>query len=51
MQYINGDCIQFESRSEIEKVISVLLEYMDEHGHDPQIQRLVDLLDVMHMNW
>lgn len=51
MQYEHGDCIQFESRSEIEKVIEVLLEWLDKNGHNDQIQRMVDLLDVMHMNW
>lgn len=51
MQYVDGDSIQFESREEIEKIISALHEYQDRIGRDPEIQRMIDMLDVMFISW
>lgn len=48
------DCIQFESRWEIEEVISALEEWQKSHKSDNKadtVKRLIELLDVMHMEW
>lgn len=49
------DKIIFESRLEIEKVISALEEWQEKHGAKDEksdtVNRLIDLLDVMSMEW
>ena len=48
------DKIVFESRREIEEVLSALDEWQDSHKSDSKketVQKLVNLLDVMHMEW
>ena len=48
------DKIVFESRREIEEVLSALNEWQDSHKSDSKketVQKLVNLLDVMHMEW
>ena len=50
----NMDKIVFESRREIEEVISALEEWQKSHKSDSKketVQKLVSLLDVMHMEW
>ena len=42
------DTIQFESRREIEEVMSVLEQHTEENQ---TVKELYDLLDVMHMEW
>lgn len=48
------DKIVFESRREIEEVLSALDEWQDSHKSDSKketVRKLVNLLDVMHMEW
>lgn len=48
------DCIQFESRYEIGEVIQTLEEWQESHKSDSKadtVKRLIDLLDVMCMEW
>lgn len=48
------DCIQFESRREIEEVILALEEWQKSHKSDNKtdtVKRLSELLEVMHMEW
>lgn len=50
----NMDCIQLESRREIVEVIQVLEEWQMSHKSDSKadtVKRLIDLLEVMHMEW
>lgn len=42
------DKIQFESRAEISKIIEALEESPKQ---DETVQRMIDLLDVMYMEW
>ena len=42
------DTIQFESRREIEEVMSVLEQHTEENQ---TVKELYDLLEVMHMEW
>lgn len=42
------DTIQFESRREIEEVMSVLEQHTEENK---TVKELYDLLDAMHMEW
>lgn len=49
-----GDKIQFEYRSEIEKVQEILIKYTKAYPEDednPVLKELYDKLDVMHMGW
>ena len=48
------DCIQFESRYEIGEIIRALEEWQDTHKRDEKkdtVKRMIDLLDVMSMEW
>jgi len=48
------DCIQFESRYEIGDIIHALEEWQDSHQRDDKadtVKRMIDLLDVMCMEW
>ena len=48
------DTIVFESRREIEDVLSALEQFLDEHpdvSESVAVKQLADKLDVMHMNW
>lgn len=48
------DKIQFDSRYEIEAVATALAEYVTKHPNAGQVrtlEELIDLLEVMHMNW
>lgn len=50
----NMDKIIFESRWEIEEVMSALEEWQKSHKSDSKketVQKLINLLDVMHMEW
>ena len=50
----NMDKIIFESRWEIEEVVSVLEEWQKSHKSDSKketVRKLINLLDVMHMEW
>ena len=44
---LNKNSICFENEKEINKLISVLLEWQDDNGRDSEIQRMIDLLDIM----
>lgn len=49
-----NDTIQFESRYEIDEVVSALDTFMEEHPNAREkesVERLKDLLDVMYMEW
>lgn len=46
------DCIRFESRLEIEEVAKEIQDLKNgKKTPTPQIDRLIDLLEVMHMVW
>ena len=48
------DQIQFESRYEIEEVVNALDTYLEEHPQSRSkntVQKMKDLLDIMHMEW
>lgn len=48
------DCIQFESRMEIGEIITALEEWQKSHKSDSKaktVEKLINLLDVMHMEW
>lgn len=48
------DKIQFESRVEIGELIAVLEEWQKEHprdGKNENVQKMINLLDVMAMEW
>lgn len=51
---LDMDTIQFESRREIEVVSKALAEWHEKNkikeNHE-MVERLIDLLEVMHMNW
>ena len=50
----NMDKIIFESRWEIEEVMVALEEWQKTHKSDSKketVQKLINLLDVMHMEW
>ena len=50
----NMDKIQFESRYEIDEVVSALETFLQEHPNAREketVKRLADLLDVMYMQW
>lgn len=49
-----NDCIQFESRREIETVMLALQEWMEERSGDSKVssvEELFEKLEVMHMCW
>ena len=51
---MNLDTIQFESRYEIRNILQALEKYQEEHPTSDiinDVKRLIDLLDVMDMNW
>lgn len=48
------DKIQFESRYEIEEIMKVIDKYVKQNPSEKNnktLERLFDLLDVMHMEW
>lgn len=48
------DCIQFESRIEIEEIMQVIAKYeMQNPGekNNETLEQLFHLLDLMHMEW
>ena len=48
------DKIQFESRTEVRKIISVLEKYVDaypQENNNRTVKELYNLLDVMEMEW
>lgn len=47
------DCIQFESRREIEEVEKAIIAYVKQNPTEKSeiLERFIDLLDVMHMEW
>lgn len=48
------DCIQFESRYEIEEIMQVIDKYVKQNPSEKKnktLERLFDLLDIMHMEW
>lgn len=48
------DCIQFESRQEIEEIMTVIDKYVEQNPSEKEnktLERLFALLDVMHMEW
>lgn len=48
------DCIQFESRGEIEEIMQMMDEYIEQNPikkSNKTLERFYDLLDVMHMEW
>lgn len=50
----NMDKIVFESRREIEEILSALEEWQKSHKSDSKaetVEKLINLLDVMHMEW
>lgn len=50
----NMDNIQFESRYEIDEVVSVCETFLKEHPNargKETVERLRDLLDAMYMEW
>ncbi len=49
---IDADRIQFESKSEIDNIISALNEYLENaDGDNEDAQELLDLLDAMQREW
>lgn len=50
----NMDTIQFENRYEIDEVVDALQTYIKEHPNNSNkdtINKLIDLLNVMYMEW
>lgn len=48
------DCIQFESRREIEEIMRVIDKYVKQNPaekNNKTLEHFFDLLDVMHMEW
>lgn len=48
------DKIIFQSRTEIGEIITALEEWQESHKTDSKketVQKLINLLDVMHMEW
>lgn len=49
------DCIQFESRYEIDEVCGIISEWQKTHGANDDkaetAEKLLRLLDVMYMEW
>ena len=48
------DCIQFESRREIEEIMQVIDKYVKQNPaekNNKTLERFFNLLDVMHMEW
>lgn len=49
------DCIQFESRREIDEVCGIIAEWQKAHGAKDDkadtAEKLLKLLDVMYMEW
>lgn len=43
--------IEFESRREIEAVMTALEAWLDQRPNDVSVQELYNKLEVMHMNW
>lgn len=53
---LNLDSIQFESKREITDIAYALDEFLKNHKHKDaklkeDVQRFIDLLDAMYMNW
>lgn len=54
MERITGDTIKFEWRNEVAAICQALDVYSKEHTDQPAAEyarELVELLDVMHMEW
>lgn len=54
MEYVNGDCIQFDSRVEIDEVQSALmvsLKGKDAQKYKDSVEKMLSLMDLMYMNW
>ena len=50
----NMDCIQFESRWEIEEIMLMINNYVKQNPKEKEnktLERFFDLLDIMHMEW
>ena len=50
----DNDTIKFDDRSEVEDILNALNTYMQEHPNASEIKnvdRLCDLLDLMHIMW
>lgn len=48
------DCIQFESRRELEELMNVINNYVTQNPSEKKnktLERFFDLLDAMHMEW
>ena len=49
-----GDCIKFEYRSEVDEVENALEIYLKEHpaeSNKETVKRMIDLLEVMYLEW
>lgn len=54
MQRTGGDTIKFEWRNEVAAICQALDVYSKEHTDQPAAKyakELVDMLDIMHMEW
>lgn len=47
------DKVIFESRREIEDIQKALTQYVSEHSEDTNgtVEKMIDILEVIHMNW
>lgn len=48
---LNMDTIQFDDRYEIQNIINALEEYSETHKDNKDVQKLINLLDVMLISW
>lgn len=54
MERISGDTVKFEWRNEVAAICQALDVYSKEHTDQPAAEyarELVELLDIMHMEW
>lgn len=54
MERVSGDTVRFEWRNEVAAICQALDVYSKEHTDQPAAEyarELVELLDVMHMEW
>lgn len=48
---LDMDKIQFEHRWEIDEIIEILKRYQEDQDKNETVEELINLLDVMWMNW
>lgn len=54
MERVSGDTVRFEWRNEVAAICQALDVYSKEHTDQPAAEyarELVELLDIMHMEW